>query len=169
MGGVVQRFLLAGCASFFCCLAASRADSVRALTVAELAQAADVVALGSVRSLSCQRDEEGRVFTRVRLDVDETWKGDIDHAEFTIVQAGGVLGARITKPRGQATFKPGERVLIFAALNRRGEGVILGLRQGKFTVRRDEKTGAEVAARASGSAQSVSLETLKNSVSLLSR
>lgn len=121
------------------------ASATRPMPVAELARQADVVVYGKVVRKSCLRDDGGRIVTKVTLNVDEVWKGNVDSGPFVIAQAGGVLGARKTFLNGQAEFKIGERVVVFALLNERGEGVIISLDQGKFHVWRDPKTNRVLA------------------------
>jgi hypothetical protein len=105
----------------------------RALSGDELTARADLVVHGTVRSKTCQRDEAGRIFTRIQLDVIEVWKGS-PRTELVIFHGGGILGQQKTVVSGQAQFELNEEVVVFAALNPRGQAVSLGLAQGKFHV-----------------------------------
>lgn len=108
--------------------------------VEDLARRADDIVHGTVASLECRRDGAGRIFTRVELDVAETWKGAATN-RFALVQGGGVLGDRWTKVSGGPEFRLGEEVVVFTVRNSRGEAVTLDLAQGKFLVLSDSHGG----------------------------
>jgi len=105
------------------------------LSIDQLTERAALVLHGTVLSKSCQRDPEGRIYTKVELDVAQVWKGTVVSNRFTIVHGGGILGREKAVVSGQAEYGIGEEVVVFLALNQRGEGVTLGLSQGKFQVR----------------------------------
>jgi hypothetical protein len=107
------------------------------LTIEQMAEEAQVILHGKVLNKSTQRNEAGRIYTRIELQVTEVWKGRIEGERFTIVQAGGTLGDRRVAVSGQAEFTVGEEIIAFTVLNRHGHGVILGLAQGKFEVSHD--------------------------------
>ncbi len=115
-------------------LALLRAESMIPLSPAELAARAEVVIHGKVLSKTCQRRGNQRLCTVVELGVDEVWKGVVQGNRFQLVQAGGVLGDLRVGMTGQPDYRPGEEVVVFARLNDRGEGVTIGLAQGKFEV-----------------------------------
>src|SRR5205809_1080419 len=83
----------------------------------------------------------GRIYTKVDLQVTESRKGKIDGAHFALVHAGGVLGQESSFTPEQEEYAVGEEVVVFLALNHRGEGVTIGLSQGKFHVAQDPITG----------------------------
>src|SRR5206468_54907 len=99
----------------------------------------------TVLSKSCQRDPSGRIFTKVELQVAETWKGSLTTNRISIVHGGGILGDQKTTVSGQVDYGIGEEVVAFLVLNPRGEAVTLGLSQGKFHIRRDRGTGERLA------------------------
>lgn len=115
------------------------------MSLEELVIRADVVLHGKVLSKTCQRDSAGRIYTEVDVEVAEAWKGPVAGKRFKIVLAGGTLGDRHVGVSGQADYQPGEEVVVFLRLNPRGEGVTLGLAQGKFQVRQDSVTGRKYA------------------------
>jgi hypothetical protein len=122
------------------------AQSVRALwleplSLDQLTEQASLILHGTVRSKSCQRDPQGRIYTKVDLEVAEMWKGSLIAKRFTIVHGGGILGDKRVEISGQVEYAIGEEVVAFLVLNQRGEGVTLGLMQGKFRVGKDAKTG----------------------------
>jgi hypothetical protein len=124
---------------------AALAVQMSPLSIEQLAAHAKVVLHGQVRSKSCQRDEQGRICTRVELTVTEAWKGTVPGDRFLIVLAGGVLGEQRVVLEGQPDYQPGEEVVVFLSLNPQGEGVTVGLAQGKFDVWRDTDSGQKLA------------------------
>ena len=115
------------------------------LSVEELTREAELVVRGRVLSKSCQRDDAGRVYTRVECQVEEVWKGRSAGDPLVIVHSGGSIGRqRLTVPN-QVEFQVGEEAVVFLRLNQRGEGVCLGMAQGKFRVWPDSSTGETLA------------------------
>ncbi len=107
------------------------------LSVEQLIEHSQLVLRGTVVSKTCQRNAEGRIFTKVELNVIEVWKGSATN-RYTIVQSGGTVGEDCALVPGQAVYDVGEEVVVFLALNERGEGVTLGLAHGKFKVWKDQ-------------------------------
>lgn len=118
------------------------ADIGAPVPVEDLAKRADTVVHGKVAALECTRDPAGRIFTRVELDVAEVWKGKPARG-FTLVLAGGVLGARKVAVVGGPEYRLGEEVVVFTMRNASGEPVTLDLAQGKFTVEAAPASGAK--------------------------
>jgi hypothetical protein len=116
-------------------LPAAYATKMFPLSIEQLTSKANLVLHGNVASTSVQRDPEGRIYTRVELQVAEAWKGQTKAKSFTLVQSGGVLGEEISAVDGQEDFSVGEEVVVFLVLNQRSEGVVIGLSQGKFKVK----------------------------------
>jgi hypothetical protein len=124
-------------------------------------------------SKSVQRDAAGRIYTRIQLQLADVWKGEARTNSFAVVQSGGVLGEEIAGTDGQAEFAPGEEVVLFLRVNERGEGVVIGLVQGKFEVTK-ERSGEKMVhnvfhGRPAGEVQSekaqrLPLESLKQRV-----
>ena len=115
------------------------------LSVEELSQSADVIVHGTVLNKTCLRDPEGRIYTRVGLQVHEVWKGNVTSNTFTLVHSGGVLGEERVESSAQVEYEVGEEVAAFLRLNQRGEGVTLGLVQGKFHIATEQPTGEKFA------------------------
>ena len=135
-----MRGLMGWLASF--CLAlsvvsAANGPKMRPLSIEQLTSKAQVVVHGSVESKTVQRDPEGRIYTRIELAVTGVWKGEARTNRFTMVQGGGVLGEEVASVGGQEEFLIGEEVVAFLVLNQRGEGVVIGLVQGKFKVAKE--------------------------------
>jgi hypothetical protein len=125
-----------------CVLAPSlRAIQFTPLSIEQLTRESALVVQATVLSKSCQRDSAGRIFTKVELEVAEIWKGSLPTNRFTVVQGGGILGDRKATVSGQAEYGIGEAVVAFVVFNQRGEGVTLGLAQGKFHIGKEAGTG----------------------------
>ena len=103
------------------------------MSVEVMAEKADAVVHGVVARRSVSRHGD-RLTTRVTLKVEEVLKGRVEGGEITISQAGGTLGERRTRVVGAPNFTVGSEVVVFLVFNKRGEGVVLGLAQGKFDV-----------------------------------
>jgi len=112
----------------------NRAGHLVPLMIEQLTKQSELVLHGRVLSKSCQRDSEGRIYTKVELTVAEVWKGSISAQPFTIVHGGGILGDNRVTVSDQVDFEPGEEVVVFLVINQNGEGVSLGMAQGKFHV-----------------------------------
>jgi hypothetical protein len=124
-----SAFLLLACVA--------QATHMSPLSVEQLAAKADLILHGTVTSKSVQRGATGRIYTKIQLQIADTWKGVPKADPFVIVQAGGMLGEEIAAVDGQEEFSIGEEVVVFLVVNERGEGVVIGLVQGKFKVTKD--------------------------------
>jgi hypothetical protein len=124
---------------------AARSVVFEPIAISALADQADIVVEGKVLSKTTLRDESGRIYTRIEIDVADVWKGAIPGSPLEVVHGGGVLGEKRSSVSGQAEFELGESLVVFLARNARGEAVTIGLAQGKFHVWQDEKTGAKFA------------------------
>lgn len=118
-----------------------RATIMVPLAVEDLAQRADLVLRGTVTSKVCLKDPEGRIYTKIEFKVTEVWKGSLTTNTFAIVHAGGTLGDERAVVDGEASYALGEELVTFLRRNHRGEGVSIGLAQGKFNVWKDDTTG----------------------------
>jgi hypothetical protein len=114
------------------------------IPVETLATNADVIVHGRVVSKTVQRDPEGRIYTRVKLEITEVWKGSVKPEEFSIVHGGGRLGDEESRASIQVNYEIGEEVVVMLQLNQRREGVTIGLVQGKFQVATEQKTGQKL-------------------------
>lgn len=118
-----------------------RATIMVPLALKELTQRAELILHGTVASKVCLKDPEGRIYTRIEFKVSEVWKGVLSTNAFVIVHAGGTVGDERTVVDGEASYEVGEELVSFLRLNQRGEGVSIGLAQGKFNVWQDGATG----------------------------
>ena len=112
------------------------------LTIEQLVQHSELIVYGTVLGTSYQRDTAGRIYTRVALNVAEVWKGAPikQPVPIVIVHGGGTFGEKRVTVSDQVDFQPGEEVVVFLVINPRGEGVSLGMSQGKFHIWSDRVT-----------------------------
>lgn len=122
------------------------AEQMIPLSVEEMTKGADLVVLGTVESKSCQRDGQGRIYTKVELSPKEVWKGKWDKEALTVVQGGGILGEERVVVSGQVEYGIGEEVVVFLVFNKQKEAVTLGMTQGKFHIWADKPGGVKEAA-----------------------
>lgn len=114
------------------------------LSIEALTGHADWVVRGRPVSKTCLRDAKGMIYTRLEFVVEDVWKGELASQPLIVVQTGGTLGEESVEPPGQATLEVGEEVLLFLARNPRGEGVVVGLHQGKFEISREASGAIQV-------------------------
>jgi hypothetical protein len=128
---------------FLSCVLAPSLSAIQftPLSIEQLTRESALVVRATVLSKSCQRDAAGRIFTKVELEIAEVWKGSLPTNRFIVVQGGGILGDRKATVSGQVEYALGEEVVAFLILNHRGEGVTLGLSQGKFQIRKEAGSG----------------------------
>src|SRR5689334_16458800 len=75
---------------------------------------ARVVVQGKVLSIESKIDpQDGRIYTYVRLKVQEVLKGDISERKIVIKELGGRVGDKISVVYGNPQFKVGEKVLTY--------------------------------------------------------
>jgi matrixin len=109
-----------------------------------LARRADTIVAGTVRSVTAVATADGRIATRVTIDVDTQLKGRRS-ATVVVDQPGGALDDRALWIEGAPQFRIGERQLLFLA--ERGDGtmrtVAFGLGQYHLHEREGRDTLAE--------------------------
>lgn len=114
-------------------------------SIEELRERSDLILHGTVTNKVCARDEAGNIVTRAQLIVAEVLKGKLATNVFTLIYSGGTIGNVREESSIQIAYENGEEVVAFLRLNQRGEGVTLGLVQGKFHVWKDPQTGEALA------------------------
>ena len=134
-----MRFFLL--AAMFLTPLSLRATIMVPLTVEDLAQRAELILRGTVASKVCLKDSAGRIYTKIEVKVTEVWKGNLTTNTFAVVHAGGTKDNKHAVVDGEASYQVGEELVSFLRLNQRGEGVSIGLAQGKFNVWKDDTTG----------------------------
>jgi hypothetical protein len=125
------------------------ASVVPYLSLEDLEQKGEVVLLGDVRSVTSMMSEDGRIIvTRATVRVERALKGG-PRAEVVVEVPGGTLNGTTLVASGAPHFTEGERVVLFleAAGGRFG---VAGWNQGRFTVRRDPRTGRDLVTQPGG-------------------
>jgi hypothetical protein len=115
------------------------------LSIEDMARQAELIVRGRVLEKTYNRDAEGRIYTSIRLEVLETWKGKTPSSPITLVHSGGKYEGRVAAISGQVEYTPGEEVAAFLVLNSRSQAVTLGLAQGKFHLWKDPESGQVLA------------------------
>lgn len=110
------------------------------LSLDRLSIESQIILHGKVISKKVQRDDAGRIFTKVSIDVWEIWKGETSVKPFILVHSGGILGDEKASATDEVSFKIGEEVVLFMIFNSRGEGVSMAMNQGKFDVFQDARS-----------------------------
>jgi hypothetical protein len=113
------------------------AGTVVPLTLEDLERIATDIFVGTVDHTRAAWDEDHRIIeTEVRIRIDRRVKGR-GGPRATVVVPGGIVGEIGMRRSGAATFKTGERVLLFAEPGRAARLRPVGLYQGKMRVTRD--------------------------------
>jgi hypothetical protein len=111
------------------------------LSPQQLAERSELVIRGKVEnSQSYWNPAHTKVFTRIRIAVDEAYKGAAP-AEIEVVQLGGTIGSLKVTVDGAPTWRRDEEVLLFAEPYDARTYRVTGLSQGKFEIERHPETG----------------------------
>ncbi len=122
----------------------AHAGTVVPLTLEDLERIATDIFVGTVERTRAAWDTERRfIETEVRIRIDRRVKGRGGPRE-TVVVPGGIVGEIGMRRSGGATFKTGERVLLFAEPGRAARLRPVGLYQGKMLIRRDAARNIDV-------------------------
>lgn len=127
--------------------AAASGTILRPFDLAGLSREAHAIVRGRVVGQEARRDaESGRIYTYSTVDVLEVVKGAPDLRRVTVKQLGGTVGEWAVRVAGTAELAVSEEVVLFLRLDEQpgptGEptGYLVGMHQGKFGVRRDERS-----------------------------
>jgi hypothetical protein len=116
----------------------AHATVMRYLEIEELTRLSTEVFHGQVVSTRVYWDEEhARIYTAVRVQINESFKGAAQRGEIiTITQLGGELDGMRLDYGGRPVFNVGEAVVLFAKPGRNHELLVVGLKQGQTARRR---------------------------------
>jgi hypothetical protein len=110
-------------------------------SIEQLAQAADVVAIGEVGAVTGEwAPGRATIQTRVVLTAVELLKGT-EPAPLTFTHLGGRVGDEASAIGGGPQFQPGDRVLVFLGRRPHGSLRMADLNYGKFEIVGDAATG----------------------------
>ncbi len=109
----------------------AHASTVIAFDLPALTRIADRVVLGEVLGVTSAWDaQHRRIYTEIEVQVAESWKGDAQaERKLLIVQPGGRVGDIEMRVHGLATFRTGDRAVLFLAGPERASAVV-GMGQG---------------------------------------
>ena len=139
-----KRVLIAWCSLVLVLGVCTGQAAMRKLLVEELVRKADTIVLGTVIQQESAWDaQHTAIYTRVTLAVERMLVGA--PAEVVMLQvAGGSVGGIGMRTSNDAVFKEGERVIVCLDTTVSPSSVV-GLQQGKFTVKGDMVRRAEEA------------------------
>jgi len=124
----------------------AQASIVDAMSLAELAEAADVVVVARVDGQRSRYDAQGRIVTDVTLRIEESLHGGLARGSRVIVQRlGGAVGDLGLRVEGEAVYVDGERLVLFARRLTTPSGPVLrpvGMSQGVLPI--EDDAGVEV-------------------------
>jgi hypothetical protein len=108
----------------------------------QLAEESSAIVRGKVADVrTFWNAEQTKIFTEVRVSIDETYKG-ARAPEVRVLQLGGIVGHVKMNVEGALAWRPNEEVLLFLEPSVAGAFQVAGFSQGKFAIERDAKTGA---------------------------
>jgi len=133
----------------------TQATIMQRLEIEELTRLSTDVFHGQVMATETRWNaERTRIYTAVRLRINETFKGAAQRQEtVTVVQLGGEKDGRRLDYAGRPEFTAGESIVLFTTRTRRNELTVVALKQGKWQVAGNEAvrdfTGLTIVERAS--------------------
>jgi hypothetical protein len=120
------------------------ATTVVQMNLESLSVGADCIVEATVQRTSARwNDEQNQIYTDVQLDVTAVVAGDCATGPRTLTLLGGVVNDLVLKVHGAPEFTDGENVVLFLYEDASIFVPVVGLFQGKLSVRRDDVTGAE--------------------------
>jgi hypothetical protein len=113
----------------------------------QLTDLSSAVVAGKVTSVASGWDGSA-IYTYITIDIRRVLRGAIAERQVVLKQAGGVVGDIGMEISGQARFRRGEEVLVFAEVRPRDRTLYTAaLWQGKWTIQRDAASRREIAMR----------------------
>lgn len=113
-----------------------RASVVAALSLDELVGQSDVIAMGSIESLTVSRDARDRIVTDAVLRVERSWKGSsAPGSTVTVRRLGGTIDGISMQVAGEPALQKGGRILLFGRRSTQGSHLRpVGMAQGVLRV-----------------------------------
>ena len=139
-----SSLLLAFCAFF--ALSSASATTVIPPTFDELVSQAEVIFQGTVTDVRSEWTGEGgnrHIVSYVTFKVDDPIKGDAG-ASYTIRMLGGTVGDQTMEVSDSPKFVTGDRDILFVENNGRQFIPLVGIMHGRFHIRHNDQTGADV-------------------------
>jgi hypothetical protein len=122
------------------------------MSLAKMAQTAPLIVRARCLANSTAWDA-GEIWTFTVFAIEESWKGAPPGAaaQITVRLLGGSVGDLTSTVSGVPRFYPSEEVILFLEPTSRGDFSIVSWVQGTFRIRRDPRTGEEIAVQDSAS------------------
>ncbi len=127
--------------------APAHATSLVELSFDQLVVSAELIVRGTVQEVWTERDANGRVWTRTQLELTEVLKGEVSKDTIIVDQLGGTWAGRTAQVYGGARFDVGEETMVFLEQLDSGHTVVVGLEQGKYTLKMDPVSREQVVFR----------------------
>jgi len=110
------------------------ATTARSLGIQDLVNRADMIVRGEITgSTAFYNKKFGMIYTRLTIDVKQTYMGRPVSKDITITLPGGTVNGRVQVVFGVPVIKPGEKAILF--LQHSGTRIgIAGLGQGTFII-----------------------------------
>ena len=117
------------------------ATSVQKFSIKDLSTKSNAIVRATVESAVSEQDATSReIYTYVTLRVVEPVKGATKDQILTIRQLGGEVGTLASIVPGMPSFKATEEVVVFLTeKDHSGHSWVMGLQQGKYSIRTDAK------------------------------
>jgi hypothetical protein len=111
------------------------------MSTKELTKESTAIVVGKcVEKKSFWNDKQDKIFTRVRINVDKTIKGDIS-GETEILIPGGRVGNIIYEVSDMPAFSEGEESVVFLWKHTSGNNLVTGALHGKLKIYTDKASG----------------------------
>ena len=115
-------------------LSTAQATQVVRMNLKDLAQRAEVIAVGRCTGCSAAWNESKKIiYSTVTIQVREYVKG-FAGPELQFRQLGGTAGGKSLQVPGMPEFTAGQEVVVFLAKDSIGKLQVLGMKQGKFKI-----------------------------------
>lgn len=136
------RLSLFACIVAACAVIPARATIMQFLEVEDLTRLSSDIFHGQIVSVeTVWNAEHTRIYTKVRLRVDEALKGSTRRSEIiTITQLGGERDGIKIDYAGRPEFSQGESVVLFTTPGKSSDFTVVALKQGKMHVAGSEVT-----------------------------
>jgi hypothetical protein len=123
----------------------ARGTTLANMSVAKMTRAADAIVHARCVGSTAAWDA-GEIWTFTTFQSEETWKGAVA-SRFTVRLLGGRAENITSTVAGVPRFQSGEEAILFLEQTMRGDYSIISWMQGTFRIRRDVRTGEEIAAQ----------------------
>jgi hypothetical protein len=125
----------------------AHATLLASMTPRQMGERAQLVVAGKVSGAqSFWNEKRTKIFTRIDVAVDASYKGGTQ-GSVSLLQLGGTVDGVRTTVDGAIQWRVGEEVLLFLEPYTKGTYQVTGLSQGKFRIERDAATGAAFISR----------------------